>query len=67
MAALDDSGASVGFDAEDLTLERPDSWERIIRDAVSYGGWAEEMVGDGPDYSTDDLVGRCRRLAGEES
>ncbi|WP_077597850.1 hypothetical protein [Olsenella urininfantis] len=64
-AAPDGSGASVGFDAEDLTHERPDSWERIIDDAYNLGGWAEEMVGDGPDYSTTDLVERCRRLAGE--
>lgn len=48
-----------------VTHERPDSWESIIDDAYALGGWAEEMVGDGPDYSTTDLVERCRRLAGE--
>ncbi len=42
-----------------------DSWESIIDDAYALGMWAVEMVGDGPDYSTDDLVERCRRLAGE--
>lgn len=47
-----------------LTHERPDSFERVVRDAFALGGWSEEMVGDGPDYSVEDLVARCERLAG---
>lgn len=42
-----------------------DSWESIIDDAYALGAWGVEMVDDGPDYSTIDLVERCRRLAGE--
>lgn len=48
-----------------LAHERPDSFERVIRDAYDLGGWSEEMVGDGPGYSVEDLVARCERLAGE--
>lgn len=48
-----------------LAHEHPDSFERVVRDAFALGGWSEEMVGDGPGYSVEDLVARCERLAGE--
>lgn len=38
---------------------KPDSWERIIRDAQEY------VTEDAPLHSVSELVGRCRRLAGE--
>lgn len=47
-----------------LAHERPDSFERVVRDAFALGGWSEEMVGDGPGYSVEDLVARCEHLAG---
>ncbi|WP_072500344.1 hypothetical protein [Olsenella phocaeensis] len=47
-----------------LAHEHPDSFERVVRDAFALGGWSEEMVGDGPGYSVEDLVARCEHLAG---
>nr|WP_314638696.1 hypothetical protein [uncultured Olsenella sp.] len=67
LVLLDTSFGDIKMLSESVTHERPDSFERIIRDAYDLGGWSEEMVGDGPDYSVEDLVERCRRLAGEES
>lgn len=61
------------FDAESVRHVQPDTWERIIEDAISKSGWEQPK-----DYEIDyedsketrdrfvaELVERCRRLAGE--
>ena len=43
---------------------QPDSWERIIRDAIAEG-FERTDVSAPCDVGNDELVERCRRLAGE--
>lgn len=43
-----------------VTHERPDSWERVLRDAMALG-----FRDGGTEADLSDLVGRCERLAGD--
>lgn len=43
---------------------KPDSWERIIRDAIAEG-FERTDVSAPCDVGNDELVERCRKLAGE--
>ncbi len=43
-----------------VTHDRPDSWERVLRDAMALG-----FRDGGTEADLSDLVGRCERLAGE--
>lgn len=54
------------YDGECVRHVQPDSWERIIRDAL-LEGW-QYGSNDSMDYDEceAELVGRCRRLAGGE-
>lgn len=47
--------------AHDKRHRKPDSWERIILDAVN----VESLAHDVPQVIVDKLVERCRRVAGE--
>lgn len=55
--------------SQDFTKERPDSWERIIKDAFMEG--VDFITADDeeptlkPGCSKDELIARCRKLAGE--
>ena len=59
--ALTEDGWEVDGEAPSTVRHvQPDSWERIIQDAVKLG------YADYPTTSYEaELVGRCRRLAGE--
>ncbi|WP_072500555.1 hypothetical protein [Olsenella phocaeensis] len=44
-----------------FTHERPETWKRIISDAIDLGSWCPKNTG----CKFDALVARCERLAGE--
>ena len=57
------AGGNGGWNAASVarvTHDRPDSWERVLRDAMALG-----FRDGGTEADLSDLVGRCRRLAGE--
>ena len=52
------------FNAEYFSHAKPDSWERIIADAIAEG-FERTDVSAPCEVGNDELVERCRRLAGE--
>lgn len=57
------------YSSQDFTKTKPDSWERIIEDAFMAGTIliiddSEESIPK-QDHSKDELIARCRKLAGE--
>ena len=50
------------FDAKSVRHVKPDSWERIIKDARESSGF-RTIGGELPKYTDAELVERCRRLA----
>lgn len=76
LLALRESGWSVNYlewNPASLRHHQPDSWERIIEDAISESGWEQpkdyeiyyEDSKETRDRFVAELVERCRRLAGE--
>ena len=62
-----ESGEYEWFNARCLRHIQPDSWERIIRDAIEQGypdKDADEFAGD---FKFSELVERCKKLAEKES
>lgn len=58
------------YRSQDFTKERPDSWERIITDATTAGcayldDTEEDSAFDKLTAERQELIARCRKLAGE--
>lgn len=62
------------YDSKEFTLVKPDSWERIVKDATWLGIRYSDAIGGDSDVGalidqTQDeeqqLIARCRKLAGE--
>lgn len=54
------------FDAPSLHHHKPDTWERIIEDAIK-AGFADGDPHDPDQMEASELVARCKALAGEDA
>lgn len=53
------------YRSQDFTKEKPDTWEQIIRDAISHGFDDRSECSEPTDETAAQLIERCRKLAGE--
>ena len=51
----------------DMCRHQPDTWERIIEDAIRGDGGSYGCLGERLDAMVPALVARCKALAGEDS
>ena len=65
----EEKDCALPYCSQDFTKIKPDSWERIIEDAFNTG---LDLIGEDGDElmlktgcSKDELIARCRKLAGE--
>lgn len=59
----EEGGKYAQYEAHAYSHHQPDTWERIIRDAIKVG--YADADNERLDGLTDSLIARCRALAGE--
>lgn len=63
---VDGWGATIVYDASHLRLLKPDTWERIILEALKEGHNRKKLLEKtAPDRGLEDFVARCKALADE--
>lgn len=53
------------YRSSDFTITKPDSWRRIIEDAIEHGFSDRSECSEPADETAAQLIDRCRKLAGE--